>query len=257
MRNYCTLSDKNYLINGLALIDSLEKLSSEDFKIYYLCMDDETFTTLSDLENDKVIPVPMSDLESDKDFPTLKKNTNYIPNSHDCTYCFALGSFLTEYVMRHYVLDEVLYTDSDIIFYQDPKLIFDEVGDRSIGIMLHRHVPIGHHVGGYNVGVVYFKNDEVGYKCLKWWRDCVMDPTNEWFTQYGSVGDQVYLEAFEPLFGVENVSVIDNSIGHGAPWNFRLYQYDGEDIIWGGKRQKMVFILSRISHLIMMVTHIK
>ena len=110
-------------------------------------MDDETFEVLSNLNNDNIIPVTLSDLESDEDFETLKKNTNYIPNSHDCTYCFALGSFLTEYVVRYYGLDEVLYIDSDIIFYQDPKLIFDEIGDRSIGIMLHRHVPIGHHGG--------------------------------------------------------------------------------------------------------------
>ena len=69
-----------------------------------------------------------------------------------------------------------------------------------------------------------------------------MDTTNEWFDEYGRVGDQVYLEAFEPLFGKDNISVIDDSVGHGAPWNFGLYQYDGGDIIWGGKRQKMVFI---------------
>ena len=246
MRTYTTLSDKNYLIKGLGLIESLEKYSSEEFIIYYLCMDSDTFDFLNRLGNKKITPISISTLETDKDFITLKNNTNYTPNSHTCSYCFALGSFFTEYVVRHYNIKEILYMDSDIIFYQDPKSIFEEIGDRSIGIILHRHNDIGAAVGGYNVGVVYFKNNEVGYKCLKWWRDCVMDKTNKWYDLFGKTGgvdgDQKYLEAFEPLFGKKNVSVIDAGIGHGAPWNFTLYQYDGEDIIWEEKRQKMVFI---------------
>ena len=242
MINICTLSDKNYLINGLLLIDSLTKFSTTDINIYYLCMDDDSLNKLNEINNKNVIPISIKELESDKDFETLKKNTDYKPNSHECTYCFALGSFFTEYVIRKYNLADVLYVDSDIIFYDDPNSIIKTIGDKSMGIMLHRHVPIGHHVGGYNVGVVYFKNNEIGYKCLKWWRDCVMDPTNEWFAEYGRVGDQVYLEGFGPIFGEDNVCVIDSEIGHGAPWNFTLYGYDGDYIDWGGKRQKMLFI---------------
>ena len=245
MRTYCTLSDKNYLLCGLGLIESLEKYSSEKFIIYYLCMDTDTFDFLNKLNNEKIVAIPISQLETETDFITLKNNTTYTPNDF-CSYCFALGSFFTEYITRHYNPTEILYIDSDIIFYQDPKLIFDEINDRSIGIMMHRHNNVGCAVGGYNVGVVYFKNNDVGYKCLKWWRDCVMDKTNKWYSQYGRTGggdgDQKYLEAFAPLFGKENISVIDDGIGHGAPWNFFLYQYDGKDIIWNGKRQKMVFI---------------
>ena len=69
-----------------------------------------------------------------------------------------------------------------------------------------------------------------------------MDPSNEWFDKYGAVGDQVYLEGFAPLFGEENVAVLDEHIGHGAPWNLSLYEYEGHDIIWNGKKQKLVFI---------------
>ena len=241
-RSYCTLSDKNYLLNGMALIESLIKHSSEKFKLYYLCLDEETFTVLKNLNYPHVFPIRMSELEKTQDFETLKANTSYIENSHECTYCFALASFFSEYLVSNKGLKEILYIDSDIIFYQDPRFIFEEIGDRSIGVMLHRHVPIGHHVGGYNVGVVYFKNNSVGYKCLKWWRDCVMNPKNEWFDPYGRVGDQTYLEAFGKLFGDKNLSVIDHSIGHGAPWNFWLYEYDEDEIIWEGRRQKMSFI---------------
>jgi hypothetical protein len=245
MRYYCTLSDKNYLIKGLALLESLKSLSSEQYLIYYLCMDDYTYDSINALTELNVKAINISSLNDDEDFLTLKSNTEYVPEDF-CTYCFALGSFISEYLTRTEKLDSIMYIDSDIVFHQDPKLIFETISNKSIGIILHRHVPIGHHCGGYNVGVVYFRNDDVGYKCLKWWRDCVMDPNNEWFAQYGRVGDQVYLEGFEPLFGESNICVIDTGIGHGAPWNFALYQYEGEDIIWNGNRQKMVF--SHFSH---------
>ena len=246
MTYYCTLSDKNYLIKGVSLLESLNTLCTEEYVVYYLCMDEHTYEIVSKLSELNVVAINISELEGEEDFKTLKENTNYIPDSCGCTYCFALGSFLTEYLIRTKNLDSLLYVDSDIIFHQDPKLIFETISNKSVGIILHRHVPIGHHVGGFNVGIVYFKNDSVGYRCLKWWRDCVMDPNNEWFEEYGRVGDQVYLEGFIPLFGDDNVCIIDTGVGHGAPWNYRLYDYDGDDIVWGGVRQKMVF--SHFSH---------
>lgn len=243
MRNYTTISDNNYLVNGLALYDSIKHNSDSEFKLYYLCMDDFTYEKVSSINEDSIIPINIKELEDDSDFHLLKSNTNYIPNSSECTYCFALGSFFTYYIVKKFTLDEVMYVDSDILFYENPEIIFSGIQNKSIGIVLHRHVSIGHHVGGYNVGVVYFKINEVGYKCLKWWRDCVMNPNNEWFQQYGRVADQVYLEGFEPLFGVENVAVIDNWVGHGAPWNMNLYQYlENNYINWSGRIQKMVFI---------------
>jgi len=113
---------------------------------------------------------------------------------------------------------------------------------KSIGIILHRHVKVGHHVGGYNVGIICFRTNETGRNCLKWWRDVVMDKSNPWFRKYGKVGDQKYLELFEEMFG--DVKVLDDNIGHGAPWNLRLYKYfkDPTIIQWKGKVQPLVFV---------------
>jgi hypothetical protein len=82
-----------------------------------------------------------------------------------------------------------------------------------------------------------------------------MNPNNEWFAAYGNCADQKYLEAFEPLFGKENISIMDNTVGHGAPWNLGLYKYLDEEIggtiLWEprsglpfktSRKQKMVFI---------------
>ena len=47
--NCCTLSDYNYLLKGLVLYDSLEKHNKEDFRLYYLCLDQKTYDKLKEL----------------------------------------------------------------------------------------------------------------------------------------------------------------------------------------------------------------
>ena len=232
MINICTLSDKNYLHLGLALYDSILESCSKDIVFHYLCIDEESHSILKKLENDTLKVYSINDLESTKDFEKLKQNTNYTPMSSDAsnTYCFSLASFFSKYLFDEQKLGDIFYIDADVLFYNDIADIHEKVSQKSVGLMLHRHNEVGCHVGGYNVGLIYFKNDDVGYKCLNWWRDCVIDPTNKWSEEYGTCGDQKYLEAFAVLFGCENISVIDEDIGHGAPWNMGLYEYESEEI---------------------------
>ena len=49
MINLCTLSDKNYFRYGLAMHDSLLEQCEQDFTLYYLCLDDETYDTLKEM----------------------------------------------------------------------------------------------------------------------------------------------------------------------------------------------------------------
>ncbi len=224
MINICALSDKNYFKFGMVLYDSLVENCKQDFTLHYLCMDEETYDAIDALNLEHINAVKMKELEETEDFKTLKENTVYNP-SGDNTYCWALASFFSEYLVNKLNLEDLLYVDSDICFYNNVVDIYEKLSKKSIGIMLHRHNQIGDYVGAYNVGLIYFKNDNVGYNCLKWWRDCVMNPNNEWAEEYGTCGDQKYLEAFAPMFGEENICVIDEEIGHGAPWNMGLYKY--------------------------------
>ena len=47
------------------------------------------------------------------------------------------------------------------------------------------------------------------------------------------------------MFGENVIKILDDDIGHGAPWNYRLYVYDDfseKGIIgWGDKKQDLVF----------------
>jgi len=251
VRIFTTLFDVNYIDRGIALYESISKFLS-DYKLYCLCLDDLTFNKIREINDTKFIPLHIKDeFYNNKDFEILTKHNESVPITTPAKKCirpglspfhFALASFFTHHIMEKELPEDILYVDSDIIFYSSPDLIFNSVKGKSIGIVMHRHNKVGCWVGGYNVGTVYFRNNEIGRKCLKWWRDVAMDKSNKWFPKYGHCGDQKYIELFEPMFG--DVKILDDDIGHGAPWNFRLYKYfkDKTIIEWNGKIQPLVFI---------------
>ena len=240
---------------GLVLYESIRSFLSE-FRLYYLCLDEDTFYQLHRVHDKRLVPLLMSDcFQNNSDFQLLMKNNrsvpvgmpeewyqenNLFPGYSD--FHFALGSFFTHYVMQEYTPEDILYVDADIVFYHNPQLVFDSGRKKSIGIIRHRHNEVGCVAGGYNVGVVYFKNNVTGKACLQWWRDVVMNKSNPWFSTHGGCGDQKYLELFIPMFS--DVQILDEDIGHGAPWNFSLYRYFDDPYIieWNGVVQPLVFI---------------
>ena len=242
MKTLVTLSDKYYLDRGIALFESINKFDF-DFRLYYLCLDRETFDKLTGI--DKIIPIHISIFNKDKAFRLLAKNHKSSPNQYS-DFHFALASFFTNYVMDK-TNQEVLHIDADILFYRSPEVIFESVKGKSVDLILHRHNKIGTKVGGFNVGIVYFRNDDIGKKCLKWWRDVVLNTNNKYHKTHGTCGDQKYLELFSELFGRKNIKILDENIGHGAPWNLLLYDYlSGRRIKWKGLTQDLV--LTHFSH---------
>ena len=137
---------------------------------------------------------------------------------------------------------DVTYIDSDIIFYDGIQIILKEIGEKDVGIFRHRQYTFDfpNNNGFFNVGVVHFKNTDIGNNVLKWWSDAVL---HRKFPELATCGDQRYLDAFLEL-PTENL-FIDGNIGHGAPWQWQIYDYsdyfkDGT-IIWNGEKQKLLF----------------
>tara|TARA_R100000995_G_scaffold83426_1_gene59317 strand:+ start:6761 stop:7642 length:882 start_codon:yes stop_codon:yes gene_type:complete len=237
MNSYCTLSDVNYLDRGLALYDSLYKREDRTpFALHYLCLDDETYKRLLQLDLPFLFVYRVEDLEENEDLKEAKGNRDRKD------YIFTLASYFSDYLLNSLEFDSIFYMDSDIYFYDDPQTVIDCCEGKDCGIMLHRHNFVGHRDGGFNVGVVWFKKSEKGREILSWWKNAVLKKEPK---ELSIMGDQKYLEAFTPMFGEDCVKVIDDDIGHGAPWNFRLYVYDDFKekglIGWGDKKQKLVF----------------
>ena len=173
-----------------------------------------------------------------------KNNIKKINYEIKSIYIWGLSAYFSNYIMSNCNVENLMYVDSDIYFYNNIKYVLDEINNKSIGIIRHRISPhfqkIYGDVGEYNVGIVFFKNSDSGKECLKKWRSWVYNQNNEYYKEYGTIGDQKYLELFPILFP-EQTHIIDN-IGHGAPWNLFYYDFENENfIIWEGKRQIFVF----------------
>lgn len=236
-KHLVTLSDHNYLINGLALYESL-KAKSSDFTLHYLCLNEQTYIKLSSLGLPNLKCYNMEELSRDKDLEILSRNNKSSPidtGDGQSPFHWALGSFFSAYLINTYNLPHVLYIDSDIVFYDSVDKIFDAIGSKSVGIITHKHVQLDKtstNVGYYNVGVIYF-NDKIGKECLNFWKSCCVDTGNEYAPIFGSCGDQKYLELFDDLFGEENIEVLCKKVGNGAPWNFTMFEFlDNHRIIW-------------------------
>ena len=233
MKNICTVSDNNYLIKGLTLYDSLKEYS-EDFILHYLCIDDTSFNKLTQFESKSLKVWNVTELLNNNNDLLNLKNTDYR------YFCWSLASYFSNFLMEKYN-KSITYIDSDILLYDNVDIILNAIDDKDVGIFRHRQfslsidVPEGH----YNVGIVYFKNNDIGKKILNWWSDAVLHKKHP---HLSTCGDQKYLEEFPRM--CSNI-FIDGEIGHGAPWQWQLFNYDDYEtdgtIIWEGKKQKLIF----------------
>jgi hypothetical protein len=126
-------------------------------------------------------------------------------------------------------VDNCTYVDADILFYSDPRILVNEMGDKSVLITSHRYTSVYNQSaisGKYCVQFITFKNDERGMKVLNWWKDSCI----EWCyakVEDGKFGDQKYLDEFEKRF--EGVCELKNLGGGLAPWNIQQYEFNREN----------------------------
>ena len=251
MKNFCTLSDSSFLPYGLALHKSIEKNISEEFKLYYLCTDEEAYTELVNLNIKTIVPLSLRAIEESDgllknaknnrpSFEALNVGKRINKSPKEVQYFWCLSPYLCWYMLENYDLEDILYVDSDIFFFNDLKTIYDEVGDKSVGIVRHR-IPYNSMVGEFNVGVVYFRKNLIGYQCAEFWKNCLFNINNPHYQTHGMCGDQKYLELFSPMFGKQNIRIIDEKVGHLAPWNFLYHGYKDGKILWQSAEQDLTY----------------
>lgn len=246
IKNICTIFDENYLLKGLTLYRCLKSKINHDFTIHCLCIDEKTFNVVNEIKDKRIKAYSLKYMEETNETLIKAKNSRHKSNYGDAysQYCWTLTPFFCNLMLSKDNIEEILYIDSDIYFYEDFSLIKEELKNNSIGIVTHRTV---HHlkndtdVGKYNVGIVYFKGDNAGMSCSEFWKNLLINPNNEYAKKYGTCGDQKYLELFEIKFE-KKVCIIDDLVGHGAPWCFHSYEYlDKYNIIWQGKEQNLIY----------------
>lgn len=218
MRHYCTLFDKNYLVFGLALHDSLQRLDL-DYTLHILAMDPlcaQTLRTL-DLPNVRVI-----DLEQ----VIVPAERGILQTMHFGQVCWTCQPLLCRYVLDQGA-DGVTYLEADSVFYADPQVLFDEIGPRSVSLVPHNYAP-GHDQtatsGIYCVQFNYFRPDEAGYRFLDQWKAACFQYDK---TQPKRFPGQTCLDAWPAQS--DAVCVIRNPAAGVAPWNHALFKFSAVD----------------------------
>lgn len=233
MINFCTVSDSKYILQGLTLFRSLKRGDTE-FILHYLCIDDKSYNIIKSMNDNSIIPYSIDTVLSNSTLLHLK-------NAEYKYFCYSLASYFTNMLLD--VFPKVIYLDSDIYFHKSFKYLIDDIGKADVGIFRHRQFGLSDNrpEGLFNVGVVYFNNSDIGKYVCNWWSDAVLYKK---YPHLATCGDQKYLEEFS-FFCNRKQLFVDGNIGHGAPWQWQLYDFseyiNTGNIIWDGVKQPLVF----------------
>lgn len=219
MLYFTTFFDFNYLSKGIILYNSLVRNATNPFKIYLLCLDEETFNffTINKADFEFIELISIKDIE--EYFPELnqiKKNRTLIE------YYFTLSPVLPLYLLKTNNFDHICSMDADLYFYNNPDIIFEKLTQFSIIITPHnfsKELKDRVKYGLYNVSFQIFKNDEIGIKCLeKWKNDCI-----DWCYDYydekeQKFADQKYLDKWQKQYN-NAIFILDAPSNGLAVWN--------------------------------------
>lgn len=221
MTNFCTLFDSNYLTRGLALHESLVK-TCPSFHLYVIAFNDECYQFLKNAGIESITPISLKEFE-DPELLRVK------PTRSAAEYCWTCTPSVILYCLHQFKLPSCTYVDADMIFYQNPEILLDEMQSDSILITEHRYskeYDQSKTHGTYCVQFMCFKNEPDGITALKWWRErCI-----EWCYSYleeGKFGDQKYLDDWTIRF--KGVHVLKHPGGGIAPWNLQQFFFTIEN----------------------------
>lgn len=217
--NLCTVFDSNYLDKGIVLYRSLEAVC-KNFTLYVFAFDEKAKEILELLSYEHMIIIGLKDFETEELREVKTKRSKG-------EYCWTCTPIVIQHVLNNYNISDCTYIDSDLYFYQSPKILLNEfyASNCSVGLVKHRfpntkkgrsHEKTS---GTYCVQFNTFKNDEAAAKLLEIWKkQCLFECSIK------KGGDQYYITDWGRLY--DQVYEYQN-IGAGvAPWNLMNYRLE-------------------------------
>jgi hypothetical protein len=217
MLKFCTLFNTTYLSRGLAMYDSLEQYC-EDFHLYIFAFDQHCFEILSKMELQYASVINLKAFENENLLAIKSGRTAQ-------EYCWTCASSTIKYCIETFKLDHCTYLDADLLFFSNPQVLIDEMGEKSVSIIPHRYTPCydqSDTSGIYCVQFMTFRNTIEGMEVLNWWVSACLD----WCfsrVEDNKFGDQKYLDDWTERFPC--VHVIQHLGAGVAPWNVQQYAF--------------------------------
>jgi hypothetical protein len=219
MEHFCTLFDKTYLLQGMALFYSLQQHLPGSV-LWVLCMDSDTEQTLERLNLEGVRPISLAQIES-KEILSIKSTRS------KGEYCWTLTPFLPSCIFAHDgSVSRVTYLDADLFLFESPLTIINEMetAEKDVLITDHAYDPQYDQSatsGRFCVQFLTFRRSAKAEKVLRWWQEKCL----EWCfarVEPGRFGDQKYLDEWPSLFP-ETVHIVEAIHKTLAPWNLEFY----------------------------------
>lgn len=226
MEHYVTLFDSLFLPQGLALHLSMER-HVKDYKLWILCVDDQTHLILKKLKLVNVELLQLTQLET----PEL---LSIKPTRTKGEYCWTLTPFSLRFVFEaDPSVRRVTYLDADLWFRKSPAPIFKELEQSGKHVLITDHAYSPEYdqsetSGQYCVQFMTFMRDG-GEEVRKWWEERCLEWCYARFED-GKFGDQKYLDDWPTRFETR-VHVLANKELTLAPWNALRFPY-GNAITW-------------------------
>ncbi len=218
--NFCTLFNSAYLSRGMVLYHSLIR-HCKAFHLFVFAFDEATYAYLKQLNSPHLTPVSLREFE-DEELLKVK------PFRSAGEYCWTSTASTILYCIEKYQLSNCTYIDADMCFYNDPAVLMEEMGEKSVLITEHRYTAEYDQSaisGKYCVQFMCFKNTTEGMQVLRKWRqDCL-----NWCyarIEDGKFGDQKYLDTWTKEF--KGVHELQHLGGGLAPWNIQQYSFSNE-----------------------------
>jgi len=202
---------------------SLEKYC-DNFHLYVYAFDDNCFHYLQSKNYQHLTVISLAAFENEELLAVKKQRTA-------AEYCWTCSSSTIYHAITTYNLDNCTYLDADMLFYSNPRVLIEEMGEKSVLITAHRYTKEYDQSavsGKYCVQFMTFKNTKEGMAVLEWWKNACID----WCyarVEEGKFGDQKYVDEFQKRFS--GVHELEHLGGGVAPWNVQQYSFESK----GGK----------------------
>ena len=226
MEHFVTLFDYNFLPQGLTLYTSMER-HIKSYTLWILCVDDNVFTSLQELNLRHVRLLQLSKLET-SELLKVKAERN------KGEYCWTLTPLTFKFVFEaDKKIKRVTYLDADLWFMKSPEPIFQEFDISNKQVLITEHAYASKYDQTSSSGrfcVQFLTITKKGGELVRvWWEDRCM----EWCfdrVEDNKFGDQKYLDCWPEKFA-NLVHILQHKEYALAPWNAIRYPYSA-GIFW-------------------------
>jgi len=209
---FTTLFDRNYLLRGLTMLDSL-LAQSPSANVTVLALDWETSKFLTEARHNSRVNILSLDSLDSESLWAARRSRSYRD------FCWTLSSVLCDHLLLEN--DEVIYLDADICFFSNPDELLDHCRSGKVAAVPHgfpQRLRSSEVNGIFNVQWVYFAGDQGKSASQRWAEQCL--DRCELAPEEGIVGDQKYLDEWPSLY--DSFISLDHLGAGVAPWNHEV-----------------------------------